>query len=84
MKMVIQDTADVYFKRKSDGHTVFTTEAQLASLSGAISEEKLYAGIGNKPIYILKTQKNLHSLLGMLCLILNSWRCHKVKVCKKM
>ncbi|WP_144498320.1 hypothetical protein [Bacillus pumilus] len=59
MKMVIQDTADVYFRRKSDGHLAFTAEAQLASLSGAISEEKLYGGIGNKPLYILKTQKEL-------------------------
>ncbi|ADP32533.1 hypothetical protein [Bacillus atrophaeus] len=41
MKTVIQDTADVYFRRKSDGQLVFTAEAQTASFSQTISEDKL-------------------------------------------
>ena len=60
MKTVIQDTADVYFKRKSDGKLVFTAEAQTASFSQAISEEKLRGGIGNKPLYILKSEKEIN------------------------
>ncbi|CDG30102.1 MULTISPECIES: hypothetical protein [Bacillus] len=60
MKTVIQDTADVYFRRKSDGQLVFTAEAQTASFSQTISEEKLRGGIGNKPLYILKSEKEIN------------------------
>lgn len=60
MKTVIQDTADVYFRRKSDGQLVFTAEAQTASFSQAISEDKLRGGIGNKPLYILKSEKEIN------------------------
>lgn len=58
-KVVINDTADVIWKRISDGHTVFTTEAQLASISQAVDEEKLYGGIGNRPVALLRSNKEI-------------------------
>lgn len=58
-RYVINDTADVIWKRKSDGHLVFTTEAQLASISQAVSEERLFGGIGNKTVAILSTEKTV-------------------------
>lgn len=58
-KLLINDTADVIFKRKSDGHIVFTTEAQLASISSAVSEEQLRGGIGNKTVAVTRTEKTV-------------------------
>lgn len=58
-KVVVNDTADVIWKRKSDGHVVFTTEAQLASISQAVDEEKLYGGIGNQTVALLRSNKEI-------------------------
>ena len=58
-KVLINDTADVVFKRKSDGHVVFTAEAQLASISQSVSEEKLKGGIGNRTIALLRSDKEV-------------------------
>ncbi|GLO66133.1 hypothetical protein [Oceanobacillus kimchii] len=59
-QMVIHDTAEVVIKRKSDGHKVASAETQLASLTGSLGiDEKIYAGIGNKPIYRMRGQKEL-------------------------
>ncbi len=38
-QIYVVDTCDVVFRRKSDGHVVFSYETQLASLSGTLSEE---------------------------------------------
>ncbi|MED3562249.1 hypothetical protein [Bacillus xiapuensis] len=59
MKTLINDTADVVFKRKSDGHLIFTAEAQLASISQQIQEDKLKGGIGNKTISLLRSDKEI-------------------------
>jgi len=58
-KVVISDTADVTFRRKTDGHVVFTTEAQMASISQAITEERLKGGIGNKDIALIRSAKEV-------------------------
>lgn len=59
MKTLINDTADVVFTRKSDGKKIFTAEAQLASISQAITEEKLKGGIGNKTVALLRSDKEI-------------------------
>lgn len=58
-KTYIADTADVIFRRKSDGHVVFTAEAQLASLEQAVSEETIRGGIGNRPLYRIRSEKDV-------------------------
>ena len=63
-KLVIIDTADVTVKRKSDGHTFASAETQLASISQSLGiNEKIFAGIGNKPFFIMKGQKEVTTTL---------------------
>lgn len=58
--LVIIDTADVVVKRKSDGHVFLTAEAQLTSISQTLGiNEKIYGGIGNKGLFIMKGQKDV-------------------------
>lgn len=64
MKLLVIDTADVVMKRKSDGHLFITAEAQLTSISQSLGiNEKIYGGIGNKPLAIMKGQKEVTSTL---------------------
>jgi archaellum component FlaG (FlaF/FlaG flagellin family) len=64
MKLLVMDTADVVMKRKSDGHVFITAEAQLTSISQSLGiNEKIYGGIGNKPLAIMKGQKEVTSTL---------------------
>ncbi len=64
MKLLVIDTADVVMKRKSDGHIFITAEAQLTSISQTLGiNEKVYGGIGNKPLAIMKGQKEVTSTL---------------------
>lgn len=64
MPLLIMDTADVVMKRKSDGEVFVTTSAQLASISQALGiNEKIYGGIGNKPLAIMRGQKEITSTL---------------------
>lgn len=64
MKLLVIDTADVVMKRKSDGHVFITAEAQLTSISQTLGiNEKIYGGIGNKPLAIMKGQKEVTSTL---------------------
>lgn len=64
MKLLVIDTADVVMKRKSDGHIFITAEAQLTSISQSLGiNEKIYGGIGNKPLAIMKGQKEVSSTL---------------------
>jgi hypothetical protein len=58
-RTLINDTANVTFKRKSDGHVIFTGEAQLASISQQVSEEKLKGGIGNRTIALIRSDKEV-------------------------
>ena len=58
-QIYVVDTCDVVFRRKSDKHVVFSYETQLASLSGAVSEEIIRGGIGNKPLYPLRHSKEV-------------------------
>lgn len=59
MKSIISDTCDVIFKRLSDNKIIFTGEAQLASLSQKIKEEKVKGGIGNRDIAVLRSDKEV-------------------------
>ncbi|WP_137743252.1 hypothetical protein [Robertmurraya siralis] len=64
MKLLVIDTADVVMKRKRDGHKFVTAEAQLTSISQTLGiNEKIYGGIGNKPLAIMKGQKEVTSTL---------------------
>lgn len=64
MKLLVIDTCDVIMKRKSDGHVFITAEAQLTSISQTLGiNEKIYGGIGNKPLAIMKGQKEVTSTL---------------------
>lgn len=64
MKLLISDTADVVMKRKSDGHVFITAESQLSSISGTLGiNEKIYGGIGNKSLAVMKGQKEVTSTL---------------------
>lgn len=56
----IADTANVTFRRKKDGHVVFTAEAQLAGLSGSEESEVIRGGIGNKALYTIKHSKEVN------------------------
>lgn len=63
-KLLIIDTADAVMKRKSDGKVFVTSETQLASISQSLGiDEKIYGGIGNKPLAIMKGQKEITSTL---------------------
>lgn len=55
----IMDVADVTFRRKSDRHTVFTSEAQMSSLSQTVDEEAIQGGIGSKTLYTIKSNKQM-------------------------
>lgn len=59
MKTIIQDTCDVVFKRISDGKVILTAEAQLASVSQSIQEDKVKGGIGNRDIAIIRSEKEV-------------------------
>lgn len=64
MKLLVIDTADVVMKRKRDGHIFITAEAQLSSISGTLGiNEKIYGGIGNKALAVMKGQKEVTSTL---------------------
>lgn len=60
MKTIIHDTADIVVTRKSDGHVVLNTHAQLASISQSISEEFLKGGIGNKNLFLIRSDKEVN------------------------
>jgi|SRR5699024_1442371 len=59
MPKFIMDVADVTFKRKSDQHVVFTSEAQMSSLNQTVDEETIQGGIGSRSIYTIKSNKQL-------------------------
>lgn len=59
MKTIIADTCDVVFKRLSDGKVILTAEAQLASVTQSIEEERVKGGIGNRDIAILRSEKEV-------------------------
>jgi len=64
MKLLISDTCDAVVKRKSDGHVFATAETQLTSISGSLGvNEKIFGGIGNKPLSIMRGQKEMTSVL---------------------
>ncbi|MCA1025669.1 hypothetical protein LCM23_06165 [Cytobacillus kochii] len=62
--LLIMDTADVTIKRKSDGHVFASAETQLASIASSLGiNEKIFGGIGNKPLAVMKGQKEVTSTL---------------------
>lgn len=63
-KLLISDTADAVITRKSDGHTFATAETQLASISQSLGiNEKIFGSIGNKPLALIRGQKEITSTL---------------------
>ena len=66
-KLLISDTANVTIKRKSDGRVFGMAETQLASISQSLGiNEKLYGGIGNKPLAVMKGQKEVTATIRNL------------------
>ena len=59
-KIVIHDTADVTITDLVTGKVVLNAEAQLAQITGAISEEDLKGGIGNRKLYKIRTDKEVN------------------------
>lgn len=59
-KIVIHDTADVTITDLATGKVVLNAEAQLAQVTGAISEEDLKGGIGNRKLYKIRTDKEVN------------------------
>lgn len=57
MALYIMDVADVTMTRKSDGHVVSTSTAQMSSLSQTVDEEAIQGGIGSRTIYTIKSNK---------------------------
>ncbi|PLR99646.1 hypothetical protein [Bacillus sp. T33-2] len=63
-KLLISDTADAVIRRKSDGHVFISAETQLTSLAQSLGiNEKIFGGIGNKPLAIMRGQKEITSTL---------------------
>lgn len=58
-RYVIADTCDVTWERVRDGKIVMTTESQLASISQAVSEERIYGGIGGGTVALVSSQKEI-------------------------
>ncbi|MEK4025515.1 hypothetical protein [Sporosarcina sp. FSL W7-1283] len=58
-RYVIADTCDVTWERIRDGKIVMTTESQLASISQAVSEERIYGGIGGGTVALISSQKEI-------------------------
>ena len=58
-KTVIQDVAEVIITDKVTGKRVITAEAQLSGISQAISEEDLRGGIGNKRVFLIRSDKTI-------------------------
>ncbi|MFS0643675.1 hypothetical protein [Siminovitchia sp. 179-K 8D1 HS] len=58
-KSVIQDTAEVIITNKETGQVVINAEAQVASMSQSLEETPLFGGIGNKKLFVIRTQKEL-------------------------
>lgn len=58
-RYVIADTCDVTWQRVRDGKVVMTTESQLASISQAVSEERIYGGIGGGTVALISSQKEI-------------------------
>lgn len=59
MALFIMDVCDVTMKRKSDGHVVFTSEAQTSSISQTVDEEQIKGGIGSRTIYTIRSNKEI-------------------------
>lgn len=59
-EVLVSDTADVTITRTSDGHRVIYTQTQMASIEQSLGiDDKVYGGIGFKPIAIVKGQKEV-------------------------
>lgn len=59
MKTIVQDTAEVIVTNLATGKVVMIGEAQIAGISQSINEEKVKGGLGNKTIYLLRSDKEI-------------------------
>jgi hypothetical protein len=60
MKTVIQDTAEIFITNVKTGKVVMFGEAQIAGISQSLTEEKLKGGIGNKTVFLLRSDKEMN------------------------
>lgn len=59
-KLLISDTCDVVAKRLSDGNVFITSETSLSAISSTLGiNEKIFGGIGSKPVGIVRGQKEV-------------------------
>lgn len=59
MKTIVQDVAEVLVTNLDTGKIVMVGEAQITGISQAINEEKIKGGIGNKTIFLLRSDKEI-------------------------
>lgn len=57
--LIIQDVANMVIRDKASGKVMANTKLQMSSLEGTVNTEDLRAGIGNKKIYKMKSEKDL-------------------------
>ncbi|WP_144509973.1 hypothetical protein [Bacillus sp. FJAT-22090] len=59
MKTIVQDVAEVLVTNLDTGKVVMIGEAQITGISQQINEEKIKGGIGNKTIFLLRSDKEI-------------------------
>ena len=59
MKTVIQDTAEILVTNLKTGKVIMVGEGTVAGIEQSISEEVLRGGIGNKAIFMLRSDKEI-------------------------
>lgn len=58
-KLIIQDTAEILVTNLKTGKIVMMGEAQIAGIEQSISEEVIRGGIGNKSIFMMRSDKEM-------------------------
>lgn len=58
-KLVIQDTAEILVTNLATGKVVMMAEAQVAGIEQAVAEEVIRGGIGNKTVFMMRSDKEL-------------------------
>lgn len=59
MSLIIQDTAEILISNIETGKVVMMAEAQVAGIEQSVSEEVIRGGIGNKSIFMLRSDKEM-------------------------
>lgn len=72
-EVVIHDTADVTITDKKTGKVILNAVAQHAGITGSVSEEDLKAGIHNKKVYKIRTDKEVELSMKSAFASLEYW-----------